>query len=111
MATVSGVALLLTLIFRVTAEPIVNSVWTTRSGGGYVALIVGFALFSLIFGLVSIGNLVTSPAQDLRALRWAQSRKPAGTSRFNETLIEPSHPDWDVPTYRYLIRRLIRSLR
>lgn len=106
MAAVSGLSLVLCVTFRAAIEPIVNDIWPTRRDDGYATLVLFCALFSFIFAAVSIGNLATSPAQDARLLNWAQARKSAKTSRVDKTMLEPDHPDWKVPTFRYLMRRL-----
>ena len=104
IALIAGVGFILSLSFRNEVAALAEAV-PSRRGGNYEWLLILLGLFAAIFAAAALGNLLTSPAQDARLLKWAADHGKPVRRKFDQSLLEPDHADWELTTLRYLLRR------
>ena len=78
--------------------------------GRYLALLTGIAIVCPMALAMCVYYLFSSPEQNARFIKWAERhrwRRPP--LDVDWTLLDPSDPNYKVPTFRYLIAKWARS--
>ena len=103
----SGLALIVALsfIFRGKVEPIVDH-FPARSAEPFVPIMSGLAIVAVLCFVMAIYYLWSSPAQNADFIaRMKATGRDAGNG-FDQSLLDPSDPDYEVRTWDYLMRRI-----
>jgi hypothetical protein len=101
MALIVGIG----LAARTAVEPLMH--------GRYMAMLVGIAIVCPITVGMCIYYLCSTPAQNARFIRWSERHRWGQPPlNFDWTLLDPSDPDFNTPTFRYwLAKKAARSPR
>ena len=92
------------IIFRREVEPLINML-PMRSREPFIPIMFALSTVALLSAGMAIHYLRSSPAQNAEyiARMAARGRQPGG--KFDPSLLDPSDPDFHVPTWDYLRRR------
>lgn len=100
----AGIALLVALGVpaRTTLDPLLH--------GRFSAMLWGLALVCPLGLAMCIYYLFSSPKQNARFIKWGERHRWGQLPlNFDWTLLDPSDPDYEVTTFRYLIAKRARS--
>ena len=106
IAAVGAAMFLLALCYRSEVEPLVNRL-PLRSDEPYVPLMGALAVLVLLCVGVAVWYLRTSPAENAEYLHRMKRRGRDIPEQFEWDLLDESHPDFEVSTWRYLRNRTV----